>query len=150
MGESPGRPELWIEEHARPRRKWHRETFTCAFRGHVVPAAKVARLRPKESAWLPVLCAWRQNRIQKTAIKTTGSATEKITCWIVSERMGCGYFRGIFFVSSRSASLDRDIGSSGRSTVYFRPSAFNSPRARFFSTVTSLISSLATFCQNSV
>jgi uncharacterized membrane protein (DUF2068 family) len=42
-------PEVWTEEHARPRRTWHRETFTCAFRGHVVPAAQVATLRPEDA-----------------------------------------------------------------------------------------------------
>ena len=41
--------EVWTEREARPRRKWHRETFACAFSGHVVPAARVAELRPEDS-----------------------------------------------------------------------------------------------------
>src|SRR6266508_1860129 len=41
--------EVWTEKEARPRRKWHRETFACAFSGHVVPAAVVAELRPEDS-----------------------------------------------------------------------------------------------------
>jgi uncharacterized membrane protein (DUF2068 family) len=41
--------EVWTEHEAKPRRKWHRETFTCAFSGHVVPAAQVAKLRPEDA-----------------------------------------------------------------------------------------------------
>src|SRR5205814_2099463 len=41
--------EVWTEVEARPRRKWHRETFACAFSGHVVPAAHVAELRPEDA-----------------------------------------------------------------------------------------------------
>ncbi len=41
--------EVWTEREAKPRRKWHRETFACAFSGHVVPAATVARLRPEDA-----------------------------------------------------------------------------------------------------
>jgi uncharacterized membrane protein (DUF2068 family) len=41
--------EVWTEVEAKPRRKWHRETFACAFSGHVVPAAHVAKLRPEDA-----------------------------------------------------------------------------------------------------
>ncbi len=41
--------EVWTEKEARPRRKWHRETFACAFSGHAVPAAGVAQLRPEDA-----------------------------------------------------------------------------------------------------
>jgi len=41
--------EVWTEVEARPRRRWHRETFACAFSGHVVPAANVATLRPEDA-----------------------------------------------------------------------------------------------------
>src|SRR5689334_4278436 len=41
--------EVWTEHEAKPRRKWHRETFACAFSGHVVPASTVARLRPEDA-----------------------------------------------------------------------------------------------------
>jgi uncharacterized membrane protein (DUF2068 family) len=41
--------EVWTEHEAKPRRKWHRETFACAFSGHVVPAASVARLRAEDA-----------------------------------------------------------------------------------------------------
>ena len=41
--------EVWTEREGKPRRKWHRETFACAFSGHVVPAAKVAKLRPEDA-----------------------------------------------------------------------------------------------------
>jgi uncharacterized membrane protein (DUF2068 family) len=44
-----GSPEVWTEVEGRPRRRWHRETFACAFAGHVVPAAAVARLRPVDA-----------------------------------------------------------------------------------------------------
>ena len=44
-----GAHEVWTEKEARPRRKWHRETFACAFSGHVVPAAGVAQLRPEDA-----------------------------------------------------------------------------------------------------
>jgi uncharacterized membrane protein (DUF2068 family) len=46
--ETPTGPEVWTEEQGRPRRKWHRETFSSAFRGHVVPAASAAHLRPQD------------------------------------------------------------------------------------------------------
>jgi len=45
--------EVWTELEAKPRRKWHRETYACAFSGHVVPAAHVAELR-REDAGLGV------------------------------------------------------------------------------------------------
>ena len=41
--------EVWTEAEAKPRRRWHRETFACAFSGHVVPAADVASLRPEDA-----------------------------------------------------------------------------------------------------
>src|SRR5438093_1468007 len=41
--------EVWTEREAAPRRRWHRETFACAFSGHVVPAATVATLRPEDA-----------------------------------------------------------------------------------------------------
>jgi uncharacterized membrane protein (DUF2068 family) len=41
--------EIWTELEGKPRHKWHRETFTCAFSGHVVPAADVAEIRPEDA-----------------------------------------------------------------------------------------------------
>jgi uncharacterized membrane protein (DUF2068 family) len=51
MGDTDPVPlhEIWTEREAKPRRKWHRETFACAFSGHVVPAAAVAKLRPDDA-----------------------------------------------------------------------------------------------------
>jgi hypothetical protein len=51
MGETRPEPihEVWTEREAAPRRKWHRETFACAFSGHVVPAATVATVRPEDA-----------------------------------------------------------------------------------------------------
>jgi hypothetical protein len=45
MGEKDAEPvhEIWTEREGKARRKWHRETFACAFSGHVVPAARVTK-----------------------------------------------------------------------------------------------------------